>query len=251
MGVSTGDIQSARTAASSAQGRAGELAAYQPSVADAIKQKALEAYNYNQDLVKPLDTATSDYLQSPNVAREKYQDVFNPFSREKLVGQYTQNQSLPMLSLASILGQRFGGIGNIIQSGANAYSAQAGAAQNQANTAQNYYTNLMNEYKMTQPEPNQWLDLGNKKVMVDANGNIVQSLGIGQSPGTASGDGGGGGDLSSIINALIGSGGGAGVTPTESKPMYTPPQKGATSRGGEWYFAGSEYYPDDWIPIVD
>lgn len=237
------DITSARTAAESAQSQYGQLAGYGQTVGDVIKQKALDAYNASQDIIKPLDVATQEYLTAPQVAREKYQDIFNPFSREKLVAQYVGNQSLPMLSLSSILGQRFGRIEDIIGAGTRAYQAQTTSAQSAAELARQHYSDLMTEYQLTQPQ-NQWLDLGTTKALVDEMGNIISSL-----PVTETGSG-GGVDMTDLFS-LLGLGQGMASTPTEPKPTYTPPTEGAISQGGQWYFVGSQYYPDDWIPIVD
>lgn len=140
------EITSAGEKARAYATKAGELAVGEVTVGDALRKKIAEVYQDSQDIVKPLDVATSQYTSAPAVAREKYQDIWNPFSREKLVSQYTGTQALPMLSLASILGQRFGRIEDVVGEGTRAYSAQALAAQQAAQQQRLGYTDLLGQY---------------------------------------------------------------------------------------------------------
>lgn len=115
---------------------ASSLAAQEPLIGDLLKKKVQEVYDYNKDITEPLNTATTGYLASPNVAREKFQDIFNPFTREKLVSQYTGQEAVPMLTLSQILGQRMGTMQDLIGAGTNAFKAQVAAKQGEANIAQ-------------------------------------------------------------------------------------------------------------------
>ena len=144
------NIEQARTGAQTLAQKAGELTSGQYTVGDVLKQKALDAYGASQDIVKPLDVATQEYLTAPQVAREKYADVFDPFARERLTAQYTGQQALPMLSLASILGQRFGRVEDVIGAGTRAYQAQTSAAQQAAQLGRQSYTDLLSEYQLIQ-----------------------------------------------------------------------------------------------------
>src|SRR4030042_4151644 len=108
MAVSLEDISAARTTSQNAATTAGQAGSEQYRVEDVLRQKIIDAYKAQEDIVKPLDIATQSYLGAPQAGREKYQNIFNPFQRENLVSQYIGNQALPMLSLSSILGQRFG-----------------------------------------------------------------------------------------------------------------------------------------------
>lgn len=140
------DVVNARNNAQSLTSSAGQMQGNQLAVGDVLKQKVQEAYAQNQDIIKPLDVATQDYIQSPKVGREKYQDIFNPFTREKLVSQYTGTTALPMLSLSSILGNRMGRIDDTLGAGVRGYEAATTAKINEANAAQTLYKNLLDEY---------------------------------------------------------------------------------------------------------
>jgi len=140
------EVQQARKVATESASKASAATSAGYSIPDELKNKLNEAYEYNADLVEPLDKATSSYLSSPNVAREKYQDIFNPFTREKLVSQYTQTEALPMLTLSNILGQRRGSIADSINAGTNAYNSYTSGLTNTANLNRNLYQDLLNEY---------------------------------------------------------------------------------------------------------
>lgn len=146
------NITQARESAQALTAGASELGAQQHSIGDVLKQKALDAYKANQDIIKPLDVATTEYIQAPSEARAKYVDpgsenyVFNPFQAENLVSQYVSQQAIPMLGLSSILGQRFGRIEDTIGAGTRAFQAQVAARQAKAQQAQQMYQDLLNEY---------------------------------------------------------------------------------------------------------
>lgn len=147
------NIQQSKQNAYSLTGRANEMSAYEPSVSDVLKEKIGKVFNDNQDIINPLDTATQDYYNSPNEARDMYSNpesdnyVFNPFSQENLVGQFTGNKAIPMLTLASILGQRFGRVDDVLGAGTRAYQAETGAAQGKAELAQNQYQDELGQYR--------------------------------------------------------------------------------------------------------
>lgn len=233
------EVLDAKANASKLASQAGVLGAGGVGIEDRLRKAATEAYNSNQDIVGPLDTATKDYVGAPQVAREKYQDVFNPFSREKLVGQYVGNQALPMLSLSNILGQRMGGIGDIIQGGVNAYGATSTNATNEAQLARQNYQDLFNEY-VTGEE----LRL-KEQDSASGNPNFLDQLGL---------------------EIVIGPDGqpqlrvkGSGATPdgdpgygAEPKPTTNPGMSSAISPGGQWMWEWSPNNPNpEWIPIID
>lgn len=144
------NVVQARNAATEYTQKAGASAAAEPLIQDVLRQKITEAYASSQDIVKPLDVATQNYLGAPQQAREKYQNIFNPFQRENLVSQYTGNQALPMLSLSSILGQRFGRIDDTINAGTNAFRSQTIADREKAQQASGLYSSLLDEYVISQ-----------------------------------------------------------------------------------------------------
>jgi len=156
------DVEQARNIASTKAGTAGQLAAGEYSVESVLKQKLNDAFKQNQDIVKPLDTATSDYFAAPSVAREKFSDIFNPFQREKLVSQYTNTQAVPMLNLQSLLGSRQGSIADIINAGVGGYKAQSAVAANEAANARQLYNDIFGEYKFGQEQALRREEINNK-----------------------------------------------------------------------------------------
>jgi len=141
------NIQESRESASQLASEAGEFASQAPKIGEQLRQKSLAALNYNQDIVGPLDEASSAYFSAPQVGREKFQDIFNPFEREKLVSQYVGNQAIPMLGYSSILGQRMGTQQDFIGAGTGAYTAEANAKAVAAQLARQNYQDLLGEYQ--------------------------------------------------------------------------------------------------------
>ena len=229
--------QQARTAAT----RAGEMAVGEVTVGDALRKKIAEVYQDSQDIVQPLDVATSEYVSAPAVAREKYQDIFNPFAREKLVSQYTGTQALPMLSLSSILGQRFGRIEDLIGAGTRAYSAQALAAQQAAQQQRLGYTDLLSQYGTEQDLrqqafENEWAikQLLGGNITLPSGETIRVPSQVERTLATKTGAGTGAEDVTGLLSqwGLLGD---RGVT--EPEPQYSPAEGvGATSPQGQWQF---------------
>ena len=141
------DITKARDQATQSSSVASEYASGTYNVESILKQKLNDAYKSNQDIVGKLDQSTADYLSAPSVAREKYQNIFNPFSREKLVSQYTNQEAIPMQTYSNLLGSRKGSIADTINAGVGGFQAQASAAQGQANIDRTTYQDLLSEFQ--------------------------------------------------------------------------------------------------------
>jgi hypothetical protein len=206
------NVTRAREEATSAATSAGNLAAGEYTIGDILKKKVTEAYQDNQDVIGKLDTATATYTGAPSAAREKFSGIFNPTQREALVSEYTGNQSIPMLSLSSILGQRFGRIEDTIGAGTRGYQGMVAGEQSRATNLQNLYANLLNEYELTKPTYT-WVDLGGTKALVDEKGNIIKSMAVTKAPGT--GDS-GAYDLAEALRIL-------GITGDETGVPERPP----------------------------
>jgi len=176
-------VTGARERASQLSGVAGEYKAGEISVIDALRAKVTEAYSANQDIIQNLEKAIGEYLPSPQVGREKYQNIFNPFQRESLVSKYTASKAIPMLTGSALLGQRLGRIEDLVGAGTRAFGAESTRAQNQATLAQNQYTNLLAEYTATAPTIKE-VEAGGRKYLVtyDRNGNVVNQVDMGAAP---------------------------------------------------------------------
>ena len=209
-------VTEAQEKSESASTRAASMAAGEASVADLIKEKALKAYSDNQDIIGKLDTAQSAYLTSPQAGREKYQDIWNPFQRENLVSQYVQNTALPMLSLSSILGQRFGRFDDLVGAGTRAYQAESGVAQNAADLASQSYQNVLKQYQLEEDTRRWEREMGLKET--EAN---QPSL------------------LESLLEYMKTQ---PGKETKESSPLYTPMEgEGTPSKGGQWVYKGGQW----------
>lgn len=179
------EVTQARSKAQSLLGTAGQFQAAEPSVTDVLRQKVQEAYAQNQDIVQPLDKATQEYLTAPQVGREKYQDIFNPFSREKLVSQYVGTQALPMLSLSNIYGNRMGRIEDTLGAGVRGYQAASSSALAKAQLAQQQYESALDEWKTLENvrQEREKMDISRKSAGGDGGGGIeslLEFLGFGK-----------------------------------------------------------------------
>lgn len=238
------NVVQAREKAQQASEQSGVSGSEQYRVEDVLRQKVIDAYQSSQDIVKPLDVATQDYLVAPQAGREQYQNIFNPFQRENLVSKYVANKALPMLSLSSILGQRFGRIEDTIGAGTRGFQAQAAADQAKAEQARSIYQDLLNEYTTTEQLKGQEADrqLAREKFEFD------------KTQGAGSGSG-----MDAIlewINEQINPTSNQ-VIPTEEKPslsqamiqeMINKPDVLYRSPGGQWVFDAQS---GDWVPVVD
>lgn len=237
------NVTTARSNAETAATTAANYASGSATIGDVLKQKVLDAYSNNQDIIAPLDTATSNYVSAPATARAKYSDIFNPAQREALVSQYTSNQAIPVLSLGSVLGQRFGRIDDTIGAGTRAYQAETAAKQAAAEIARQGYLDSLNEYQLTKPSYD-WLDLGGTKALVDQEGNIIKSYTVTDKDGSSGGGGWPGNETSTNNNFSM---------PTEPMPAPLDPEQSART-GIEWHSPLGQWYWDTfsqgWIPVI-
>ena len=140
------NVIQARDAATQFAGKASQYAAGELTIGDKLRETINRLYGENQELVNTFDTASSNFLAAPATARDKFQNIFNPFEREKLVSQYTQGEAIPMLSASNLIGHRFGRMEDMIGSGTRAYQAAAEVAKQKADAAKETYQNLLDEY---------------------------------------------------------------------------------------------------------
>lgn len=110
-----------------------------------LKQAIEEKLNFNSDIISQQAKAQANYFAAPATARSDYQDIFNPFDREKLVAQAVSNAYAPYASLTNILGQRQGNINDIVGAGVGAFNSQVTAQQGNAQLAQNNLQSLLGQ----------------------------------------------------------------------------------------------------------
>jgi hypothetical protein len=146
------NVTTAQQAAQGAEATAADYTSGQFQIGDILRQKTLDYLKANQYIVKPLDVAQSEYLSAPSTARQMYltpggqSQLRDPFAAEQLVSKYVAEKSLPMLSLSSILGQRFGRIEDFIGAGTRAYQAQSATALANAQAKRQTAQDLLNQW---------------------------------------------------------------------------------------------------------
>ncbi len=157
-------IEAARSEAGTAQTQASAYASASALLPDKLKQAVLEKLNYNKDLIEAQNKSMAEYFVAPSAAREKYQDIFNPFEREKLVATSRAQAYEPYANLTDLLGQRMGRIEDIVQAGTGAYQAQVSASQAAADAKRREYEDALQlaqlltgekqwQYEQTHKEP--------------------------------------------------------------------------------------------------
>ena len=111
---------------------------------DEIKAK----YEYNKDLINAKNVAASKYFAAPATAREKYADIFNPYSRENLVSQYRAQERIPWANLQDLLKERGQSIEGMVGRGVEGFQAETQAAENNLRAAQDAYNRALQQYQM-------------------------------------------------------------------------------------------------------
>jgi hypothetical protein len=154
-----------------------------------------------------------------------------------------------MLSLASVLGQRFGRVEDTIGAGTRAYTADTAAKQSAADNAWKTYNALLSEYQLTNPAKKYEAgSVGRTGYIFDPSTGEIKSTFLGADSGS------GGTDIKGLIDLLFPDGlnGGGAQQPTEPKPninMNNFPQGGNyRSPGGQWAY---DWQSSDWVPVID
>ena len=196
---------------------------------DAVQGKL----DYNKDIIEAKNRAMAEYFKAPSAAREKYQDIWNPFSREKLVAEERAQAYLPLANLTDILKERRGGIADIIEAGTGASQADVLAKESAAGITRQTYQDKLTLASLLS-------DAAYKE------GQLAK---------------GGGDGIGGLLELLLGKGLGEDVglqaEPTEAKPqtsdaqiqrMQNSPEVMWRSPKGQWMF---DFISNDWVPIID
>lgn len=223
--------------------QASSAQAAEPTITDVLRGKVSELYANNQDVVGNLDTTRASYLASPATARDKYQDVFNPFTRESLVSKYVNTAATPMLAASDLYGQRIGRIDDTIGAGTRAYQADTARKVAEAQMAGGTYEDMLNEFKLLDDMRSRQEELNLKKKGSGSGGDMFSDPVLGP-----------------ILMAALGLGGTTGSnanTPSEQKPELSDQQRMDIARnpnvswrspGGQWIYDAES---GDFVPIID
>jgi len=136
------NLTSAQTSADNAANTAVQYQSASSVLPNLLKTAINEKIDYNKGLIEAKNKSMVDYFNAPSAARLQYQDIFNPFQREALVQQSTNNAYLPYANNQDALTQRMGSLTDIINAATGAFGGMTNAAQGAASLAQNRYSNL-------------------------------------------------------------------------------------------------------------
>jgi hypothetical protein len=144
------NIIDARTRAEQAEQYAGQLSAGVPTVGDVLKERVNKLFNENQDVFAGFNQSVGNLVAAPGTSYGTTENIKDPFARERLASIDLATAYQPAVAYGSLLGQRMGNIADIVQSGANAYTAQATAAQAAAQIQRQSYQDILNEFLQAQ-----------------------------------------------------------------------------------------------------
>jgi len=139
----TGEAKSAADSASQAYAQAAGATATLPAK---LKEALGKKLNYNSDLIEQKNKAMGEYFAAPSVAREKYQNIWNPFTREKMVAQDRTQAMQPYATFNDLLTQRMGQVSDVVNEGVSGWQGIVQQAAAIAQAAQQKYQNLLGEY---------------------------------------------------------------------------------------------------------
>lgn len=144
------DIQGATGGAKSAADEAGNyysgLVGESGNLPSKLKEALGKKLDYNKDLITQKNTAMGDYFAAPATARDKYQNIWNPFEREKLVQQDKSQAMSKWGTFEDLIGQRMGQVSDIVGEGIQGWQSVVQAAQAAYQQAQQNYQNVLSEY---------------------------------------------------------------------------------------------------------
>ena len=185
-----------------------------------LKEAVMGKLDYNKDIIEAQNKAMSEYFMAPSKAREKYQNIWDPFARERLVTEERTQAYAPYATLTDILGQRMGSISDIIQAGTGAFTAATGAQESAATLARQKYQDLWERAKTI------------ADYLKPAAGEGGGITGLDYDPMTGQW----------TLNGKPISGQQPMPTPTEPEPMYTPLKgEGTPSLKGQWIYHNGEW----------
>lgn len=118
----------------------------QGSLPAKLKEALNTKLNNNKDIINQQADTMQTYFNSGAVAREKYQDVFNPFEKAKLVQQERSMALRPYDVLSGVLENRMGQVSDIVDSGIQGWQGLVNAASTKAELAKSNLSTALQSY---------------------------------------------------------------------------------------------------------
>jgi hypothetical protein len=250
----------------------------QGSLPAKLKEALNTKLNNNRDIIDQQSQTMQNYFNSGAQAREKYQDVFNPFEKAKLVQQDRSMALRPYDTLSGVLENRMGSVADIVNAGVQGWQGLVNAAGTKAELAKSNLATALQSYfgasqqqqaaddmafKIAQAEEaarqfNQTYGLESRKVDVNESQFAQEMASRLKIAGMSSGGGGGGINWGTALGGLItGDAPGQTSMPTEQKPVTNSAQaqRMASKPFIQWKSPGGQWMWDpetkDWYPISD
>jgi len=111
-----------------------------------LKEALNTKLNNNRDLINQQADTMQTYFNSGANAREKYQDVWDPFKKANLVQQDRSAALRPYDILSGVLENRMGSVNDIVQSGIQGWQGMVNAATTKAELAKSMLANALSQY---------------------------------------------------------------------------------------------------------
>jgi hypothetical protein len=137
----TADVNTATQDLSTLQAGAGNLP---QKLKDALNTKL----NNNKDIINQQSETMSNYFNSGAEARQKYQNIWDPFEKAKLVEQQKSMALQPYDVLSGVLENRMGTVNDIVQSGIGGWQGMTNAATTKLQAAQSNLANALQAYQL-------------------------------------------------------------------------------------------------------
>lgn len=222
-----------------------------PSISDKLRD-ALQS-RLEHPLMGQRAEAISQFFQAAPQARAEGQALLGaegaparPTAVEALAASRRGAALTPVMGLTGLIGAKLGGIEDVIQKGINAFQSLVAGQQGRVGLAQTSYDLALQQLvQQAQAEQQAWENQFAEQQL--AQQWKIANLPPQRAPAAPKSEF----ELwwEEQMKKILE---GEELNVTENKPTYTPGGGvGSFSQGGEWYFVGSEYYPDDWIPAVE
>jgi hypothetical protein len=221
-----------------------------------LKEAVMGKLDYNKDLIEQKNKAQAEYFATPSAAREQYQDIWNPFEREKLVAGERAQAYQPYANLTDILGARMGSIADIINAGTGAFNSDVMAKQGAYQLAQQKYNDLLQMAQLKQQQANIEEAARNANTQQEFENQLALMKLQSDSSGSSGGGVSGIGDILSLATLL----GGNYNQQTEQKPPQPTGidfarNKPNLLKGEAWLSPGGQWAFDmetmQWWPVGD
>lgn len=137
-----------QTDVKTAAGNLAELQTGAGSLPNKLKEALNTKLNNNKDIINQQSDVMQQYFAAPSAARAKYQNVWNPFEREKLVAQERTMALKPYDTLTGVLDQRMGNVADITEAGVQGWQGMVNAAATQLEAAQTRLGSALQAYQI-------------------------------------------------------------------------------------------------------